>query len=486
MKNLILKRDELIKRIQNLCRKEVTKSEIKIILERILLISVFITFVLISVIMGKYHEPWSDEAQSYLIARDNSIIGIFQATRYEGAPVLWYLILKIVILTGFNYQYIWAIPMAFTILGVFLLLFKTDLPIIVKVLFPFTYYLLYQYNVVNRAYCTILPMLILISTIFDKKLDKSILFAIYLIIFLSISSHTFFIAGIIYLMYLIELVQNLKSMDESLKRKNIISAILIFLAFLITVIYVFPTREVTYPKKTSNPCVAIANAFYSKNTQMNWKDTILTIGFMFIILVKYEWKKYNLLITTMFAPIVMISFFHTETWHYGIILLSFIFVCIITNRLNKDKLLLLIFCIICLIQINWAKETWRLEYTYMSSPSREIIADLIKNQYEEKKIYGVDYSVIAINPYFEKNIFSNLRNDKGYYLWSKNNNYMTEEEMINDPAEIYIIHTHGPTEENDIWRFLNSGDYERKDYLGLLFAKGEPYLSNYMSVFVKK
>ena len=47
----------------------------------------------ISVVIVK-HEPWADEAQAWLLARDSGLFELlFKRLRYEGHPGLWYLIL---------------------------------------------------------------------------------------------------------------------------------------------------------------------------------------------------------------------------------------------------------------------------------------------------------------------------------------------------------------------------------------------------------
>ena len=42
-------------------------------------------FVCMGVFAGLHHEPWADEAQSWLIARDNNnLIDLLKAVKYEG------------------------------------------------------------------------------------------------------------------------------------------------------------------------------------------------------------------------------------------------------------------------------------------------------------------------------------------------------------------------------------------------------------------
>src|SRR3989338_8464846 len=39
-----------------------------------------------------YHEPWRDEAQSWMIVRSLGLAGIFHQMGYEGTPALWHLL----------------------------------------------------------------------------------------------------------------------------------------------------------------------------------------------------------------------------------------------------------------------------------------------------------------------------------------------------------------------------------------------------------
>ena len=57
---------------------------------------VFAAYLCIAIFTGIHHEPWADEAQSWLIARDNhSLIGIFRAVKLEGTLPTWHLIIKL-------------------------------------------------------------------------------------------------------------------------------------------------------------------------------------------------------------------------------------------------------------------------------------------------------------------------------------------------------------------------------------------------------
>ena len=96
---------------------------------KILNITILIIFIIIALFVGAHHEPWADEAQSWLIARDASVLEIlFEIERYEGTPPIWHLLLKFLIVLGYKYEYLYLISVFFSSLGVGLMLFKLDIP----------------------------------------------------------------------------------------------------------------------------------------------------------------------------------------------------------------------------------------------------------------------------------------------------------------------------------------------------------------------
>lgn len=136
-----------------------------------------ISFIYLALFVGNKHEPWADEAQAWLLARDTTISELIQNYMgYEGSPALWHLILKAFIAIGWQYEYYYVIPIIFTAIGVAILEFKTKLPLYLKLVLPFTYYIFYQYSIVARSYCLVFPILMYLATIYNEKTKKPIRF----------------------------------------------------------------------------------------------------------------------------------------------------------------------------------------------------------------------------------------------------------------------------------------------------------------------
>ncbi|WP_325579010.1 hypothetical protein [Dinghuibacter sp.] len=99
------------------------------------------------------HELWGDEIHSWNIVKASSSLGaLFHNMRYEGHPPVWYLILYAV--SRFTHRPEAMQPVQFVLASafIFLLLYRSPLPLWAKLLAPFGYFLLYEYGAFSRNY----------------------------------------------------------------------------------------------------------------------------------------------------------------------------------------------------------------------------------------------------------------------------------------------------------------------------------------------
>ncbi|MBS1772182.1 MAG: hypothetical protein JST82_04935 [Bacteroidetes bacterium] len=156
------------------------------------------------------HEPWRDEAQSYLAARDNSISGLFTFLPSEGHPPLWYLIIMPFVKMGLPYAFQNYLAAAFAIGGVFILLFRTSVPFVVKLLVPFSYFFLYEYAVFARDYCLIVFFVSAIIALYPQRFEKPWLFAGSVACLFNTQMLMFTLAVAIALLFIIDAMQQKK------------------------------------------------------------------------------------------------------------------------------------------------------------------------------------------------------------------------------------------------------------------------------------
>ncbi|MGQ0466347.1 MAG: hypothetical protein ACT4QG_13615 [Sporichthyaceae bacterium] len=111
-----------------------------------------VQLVFLSVYGIAFHALWRDEAQAWLIARDNSLWGLFEALRYEGHPGLWHLLLFVPAHLGLPVQSMQVITAGIAAACTFVFVRWAPFPTPLKVLFPFGYLVSFEYGLISRNY----------------------------------------------------------------------------------------------------------------------------------------------------------------------------------------------------------------------------------------------------------------------------------------------------------------------------------------------
>lgn len=141
----------------------------------------FIAFALyccVQVWMCLVHEAWGDEAQAWLLARDNSLLDLFyRRLHYEGTPGLWHLLLWIETRLGVSYRGMHFITSALAAVGIYLFLRFAPLPRWLKLLFPFIFAILYQGPIVARSYLLTLPLIAALSVLRRHTRQRPVAYA---------------------------------------------------------------------------------------------------------------------------------------------------------------------------------------------------------------------------------------------------------------------------------------------------------------------
>lgn len=133
----------------------------------------------IAVLFGiTQHEPWRDEAQSYLVTRDNSLSELFKVLPSEGHPPLWYLVLFPFVKAGLPYLFQNWIAGIIMIAAVYILLIKTSIHPAIKLLIPFSYYFLFEFSLFARSYCLVVFFLSAVIALYPRRFDKPWLFGL--------------------------------------------------------------------------------------------------------------------------------------------------------------------------------------------------------------------------------------------------------------------------------------------------------------------
>lgn len=198
---------------------------------------VMLCYSIITFIILLFHESWRDEAQAWLIARDLNIIDIFRQMKYEGHPVIWYLILVPFAKLGLPYIFVKIVSWLICNIAVWLILKKAPFNTFIKILFIFSMPMIYLYPSISRSYCLIPLAITLVAIYFGQRHEKPIQYILSILFLANTHVIMYGMVGILLLLFYIEeLIQNRKTNSKEQKKKVYISLIVIIVGLILTLI----------------------------------------------------------------------------------------------------------------------------------------------------------------------------------------------------------------------------------------------------------
>jgi len=406
------------------------------------------------------HEPWFDEAQCWLLARDASLMDLLtKYLRYDGSTGLWFLILFVPSKLNFPYYSMNIISGIFATIGVYLLLRYSPFPLVIKILMPFSFFIFFQYGVIARSYVLLPILLFMIAKIYENKTEKVYLFIFYLCLIANVNVHGLLIAISIFFIHIIDLTGEWGNLDRLLKIKQVKAYSIFLIIVILLILQLWLPRDLVnfaprYIFGIDNFIATSREMINNSFTENIYISTLIFITSLFWFLQKRLLSLYLILILPM---LILFSVIYRNVWHEGILFLIWIFVMWIsfepkpTNNCHNlvDKLLkreknfiVLLMIIVLSFHIHWAFNSIRYDFLNSYSASYDVANYIKTNNLEEKKIYATSFHAISILPYFDNNIFSNYNNKQKpcFWLWSTKNNMIQDiKKIIKDKPDLIII-----------------------------------------------
>ena len=477
------------------------KVDHETLIERILELLVLISFIVLTLFIGRKHEPWADEAQAWLLARDASIKDLITINmRYEGSPLLWHVILKVFIRFGLTYKFLYIVPIIFSSIGVMIFEFKVKAPTFLKIILPFTYYIFFQYTIVARSYCLLFPILMYLASVWEYKTQKPILFAIGVALLLSISTHCLLLAACISLIYgfqVLGLTYKLIRRKEEIKARRVVAnwlmIVLLLALFLFTAYFLITPEDHEVFRNAEQVRFLRADTILADSLVTNEKNPkicmIISIAIVAVLFVIY-WRDKRFFETLLYIlPIYFfLAFFYCNKWHVGLLFEILTFCLIIHGKLNSLNWFTTLYMVCCCIQIFYSYNSADYDYHNLYSASYQV-ADYIKNNnLEIKKIYALGYSTTAIQPYFDKNPFDNIKSGKTYCSWKIDDpDSMTLEEIKEDMPDVFIISNFRDYNYISMLNRLESNKiYEKYTFVGNTYIKDDIYETESFYIFISQ
>lgn len=327
-------------------------------------ICTLLLYMIFMIIIMYFHEPWFDEAQAWLIARDASLKEIlFVLPHYEGHPPIWHLILLPFAKLGAPFELsIKLVSLTFSSIAMGLFIFKAPFKRVVRLTIPFTYFFFYQYGVISRPYCILMLGFMLCSMFYKTKEVKPFRFMISLGILCSASAYGIILSAGIAIVWLIEIFYmdfSLISIKRFFCDKRFFVLLILLIYNLVLVAAIIPESD-TYAIKNvvkNNEYVSrfiymffvlpgdatyldICN-YFMPDLKLNIYSVLGIVGSGIISIVFIMFAKRNNKILLLLVPYSFVGIFSTYVYfsphHIGIITLFFLFILWCCTENNKGE-----------------------------------------------------------------------------------------------------------------------------------------------------
>jgi hypothetical protein len=398
--------------------------------------SIYLTCIVYALLAGltvHRHEPWADEAHSWLLGRDASLAELWRhLLHYEGTPGLWQSCLHVLIRLGLPYPEYGYVPAFLSLAAVVLLLRYAPLPLFIRILLPFTYFLCYQYAVIARSYAFIAPLLFGIAVIYPNAVRKPVLTTALLCLLAGVSVHGFLISVCIWATLNGPLLFEWRRMRSSERRTFALQAMTYWAVLIFLLICAWPARDVAFAEHRG-----LANLYLLADVTKAglagaftgyWITSLALIALSTPLLWRGGGWRFFLLVNI--ALFLFGTLVYAQLWHFGILFLAWLFAIWISAAKTPVTAPTVLALIIAIgVQCYWTASAIGYDWDHAYSGSLAAAQYLRQSGLPAGGLYAIGYPTVAVQPYFPANIYSNFHGG-GYWDWSKRNH-------AGDPAALF-------------------------------------------------
>lgn len=205
----------------------------------------FILFIILTAFAASIHKTWTDEANAWMIAAAKPSFWSFFQMGLDGHPPLWHFILAPFAKLNFPFFTANIINLIFLYGAVFLLIFKSKLPNILKLLLPFTYFFAYEYALSARNYSLLIFILFLIALYYNERFKRPILFCCLIGLLALTHVQGLMMACSIILITIVEYISQRKNLNDNEKKFIIGGFVCCILLIILSVYSLIPPKNIT-------------------------------------------------------------------------------------------------------------------------------------------------------------------------------------------------------------------------------------------------
>ena len=393
---------------------------------RIADITVFGIWLMVVGIVLQRHEPWADESQAWLLARDLDLKAIwFHELKYEGSPGLWHTILWIAQhWFGAPYAAMGPIGAACAAAGVAFILWKAPFPRPLTYLLVFSYVLFYQYAVVARSY-NLLPLALFAAAYSYRDRAHPARMTVALLVLAFVSLHGSLLAVALGLCYLLEAIKEWSALSETTRTRYPFCVVTLLFAFLFLFIILKPTPDVA--AFAPNP----TGALRATEPLLLRLDAVVTFAFFdhwiassLFLLLASGWCLGRAKLLPFILPVLLMLIMYValggRPHHHGTVFLAAVAGVWIAwpdkREVNsfsgsaRAGMHVMLAVLACLFSLNvWdAVVAMRNDYLYPYSGSPDAANFIRTVAADRSSIFGYTYGMSAVQAYFDRNILANI------------------------------------------------------------------------------
>lgn len=415
------------------------------------LVAIAFLYLVLNIFGLMYHEPWRDEAQSWLVAREASLAQIFSISHHEATPVTWHLLLAPFARSGLPYITQSILNLAFSFLAIMIFLFFSPFSLSIKVLFIFSYYLAFEYSVIGRHYALSILLMFLVALFYPKRFKHALIFALLVFLLFNINLFSFSFAVSICILFSWELFRNKGSRFINYK-SSLIGLSIMLAGGCVAIWQVYPYGDSIYSlfanvysgASVAAPLISIKNALFPFGDNGNG-FLILALGCMAILIFPlFKRPQALLIILVSYTGLFLIFMLHMrgELRYDGFLLIILMVAIWIGSFYNaaEDKVLgkiqTLILKTCLLLSVIYCMYVYSLEYRYYFSGAKEMASFIKENNLNLHIIVAQNGpSSSALLPYLKDSKFWNAgQNEYVSYMYFTKNNFFANRISVHEAA----------------------------------------------------
>lgn len=176
---------------------------------------IFVCYLIFNIILLVKHEPWRDEANVWLMAKNLSPLELLQEIKYQGHPCLWYFLVMPLAKAGLPFRSMEVLSLIVMGSAAWILLAKAPFKWWLKIIMIFSPIFTYFNSCIARNYCLIILLMMLIAWLYPMRNERIMTYGLLLGLLVQADTIAIPIAGILSFGWFVESVCQIAGKEKA-------------------------------------------------------------------------------------------------------------------------------------------------------------------------------------------------------------------------------------------------------------------------------